>query len=43
MQTSYPKYESYKESGVAWLGEIPSDWSVKRNIGLFDERKEGRK
>jgi type I restriction enzyme S subunit len=23
-------YDSYKESGVAWLGEIPAHWTVKR-------------
>lgn len=21
-----PRYESYKDSGVQWLGEIPSHW-----------------
>ncbi len=26
---NFPRYDSYKESGVAWLGEIPCDWSVK--------------
>ena len=36
----FPKYEEYKASGVEWLGEIPSHWSVTRNLGLFDERKE---
>ena len=25
---SYAKYESYKDSGVDWLGEIPSDWEL---------------
>ncbi|MDP1923399.1 MAG: restriction endonuclease subunit S [Thiobacillus sp.] len=34
------RYESYKPSGVAWLGDIPSHWEARRNIGLFDERKE---
>jgi type I restriction enzyme S subunit len=24
------KYDSYKDSGVEWLGEIPSEWEVKR-------------
>ena len=24
----FPKYETYKDSGVDWLGEIPSDWSL---------------
>lgn len=34
------RYESYKPSGVKWLGDIPENWDVCRNIGLFDERKE---
>lgn len=25
-----PRYESYKDSGVQWLGEIPSHWAVKK-------------
>lgn len=25
-----PRYESYKDSGVQWLGEIPSHWKVTR-------------
>ena len=25
-----PKYPSYKDSGVPWLGEIPNQWKVKR-------------
>jgi type I restriction enzyme S subunit len=29
------KYDSYKDSGVEWIGEIPSHWHIKRlkNIG----------
>lgn len=38
--TSLPKYERYKESGVEWLGEVPERWYVRRNLGVFDERKE---
>ncbi len=26
----YKKYPSYKDSGVEWLGEIPSDWNESR-------------
>ena len=26
---SFPRYEKYKESGVEWLGEVPSQWDVK--------------
>jgi type I restriction enzyme S subunit len=25
-----PRYESYKDSGIQWLGEIPSHWAVKK-------------
>jgi type I restriction enzyme S subunit len=38
--TAFPKYERYKDSGVEWLGEIPEHWEVRRNLGVFDERKE---
>ena len=40
LEVDMQRYESYKDSGVEWLGEVPSHWEVKRNIGLFDERKE---
>lgn len=30
------KYDSYKDSGVEWIGEIPSHWEVKRGKYLFD-------
>ena len=30
-----PKYESYKDSGFEWLGEIPQDWDVKKVKFLF--------
>ena len=36
----FPKYDRYKHSGVEWLGEIPAHWEVRRNLGVFDERKE---
>ena len=26
---SLPRYASYKDSGVEWLGEVPSHWEVK--------------
>lgn len=29
-----------KESGVAWLGEIPKDWESYRIANLYDERSE---
>lgn len=31
---SYAKYESYKDSGVDWLGKIPSDWQSKK-LGIL--------
>jgi len=36
----FRKYDSYKDSGVEWLGEVPEHWDVRRNLGVFDERKE---
>ncbi|HHK5608659.1 TPA: restriction endonuclease subunit S [Neisseria cinerea] len=33
------RYESYKDSGVEWLGEIPSHWELKRLKQLFVEKK----
>ncbi len=27
---SYPRYPAYTDSGVAWLGEVPAGWAVKR-------------
>ena len=32
---NYPKYDSYKASGVDWLGEIPSDWDLIPNKHIF--------
>ncbi len=29
------KYDSYKESGIEWLGEIPEHWEVKRLKNIF--------
>jgi len=40
------RYDTYKDSGVKWLGEIPSHWEVRKNKYLFresDERNVGRK
>lgn len=44
----FPRYESYKDSGVEWLGEIPSHWKLttgrtclneqsNKNIGLREK------
>lgn len=37
---TFPKYESYRDSGFDWLGDIPSEWNLKRLAIVFDERKE---
>ena len=36
----YQKYAEYQDSGVEWLGEIPSHWDVKRLGSFFEERRE---
>lgn len=33
------RYERYKDSGVEWLGEVPSHWELKRLKQLFVEKK----
>lgn len=33
-------YESYKDSGVKWLGQIPSHWRVGKMREFFSERKQ---
>lgn len=31
-------YETYKDSGLDWLGKVPSHWNVTRNKEIFEER-----
>ena len=33
------RYDTYKDSGVKWLGEIPRHWEVKRLASYFTERR----
>lgn len=33
------RYSEYKDSGVQWIGEVPSHWEVKRLANYFIERK----
>lgn len=33
------RYSEYKDSGVKWLGEIPSHWEPSRNKAIFRETK----
>ncbi|HEY8084043.1 MAG TPA: restriction endonuclease subunit S [Methylophilaceae bacterium] len=37
---SLSRYPAYKNSGVAWLGEVPEHWEVKRLGYYFSERRE---
>ena len=30
-----PPYDSYKDSGVEWIGDVPASWSVERGKWLF--------
>ena len=30
------KYDSYKDSGVEWIGEIPSEWECLR-LGMLGD------
>lgn len=32
------RYDSYKDSGVKWLGEIPSHWGMRRTKYLWKEK-----
>jgi type I restriction enzyme S subunit len=37
---SFPSYPRYKHSGVAWLGNVPKDWAVRKFRHLFRESAE---
>lgn len=43
MTKQFARYESYKNSGVEWLGEIPAHWSTVRSKRLFQQRKDSAK
>lgn len=34
------RYESYKDSGVKWLGEIPSHWEMRKMKFSFEEKSD---
>jgi type I restriction enzyme S subunit len=40
MPNGLSAYRSYKDSGLPWLGQIPSQWEVRRNGRLFEQRKQ---
>jgi type I restriction enzyme S subunit len=33
-------YDTYKDSGIAWIGKIPSEWKVVRQKNVFALGKE---
>lgn len=37
------RYESYKNSGVEWLGEVPSHWGLTIGMNVFRENKRDNK
>ena len=39
MKTNMQKYPAYKDSGVEWLGEIPSHWNTLSNKNIFKLKK----
>ena len=34
------RYEKYKDSGIAWIGEIPEHWDVCKLSTLFFQHKQ---
>ncbi len=40
---SFPRYPAYKDSGAAWLGEVPGHWEVTTLYGSVFERSESNK
>jgi type I restriction enzyme S subunit len=37
---SFPRYDSYKDSGVEWLGEVPEHWEIYEGKRIFGNRRE---
>jgi type I restriction enzyme S subunit len=37
---SFPRYESYKDSGIEWLGDVPAHWGVGKFRHNFSESSE---
>ncbi|MBC8438578.1 MAG: restriction endonuclease subunit S [Deltaproteobacteria bacterium] len=40
MSGRYQAYSEYEESGVEWLGKVPTHWEIKRLGQFFEERRE---
>lgn len=36
---SFPRYKSYKDSGVEWLGEVPEHWDIRPLWTMFQRTK----
>jgi type I restriction enzyme S subunit len=39
---SFPRYPTYKDSGVAWLGKLPTHWSVTKVKALTSRISSGK-
>lgn len=37
---AYPTYDSYKDSGVEWIGDVPAEWSVEPGRQCLYESKD---
>ena len=35
--TAMPKYEAYKDSGIEWIGSIPTHWKIEKAKWLFSK------
>ncbi len=40
VKTKIERYESYKDSGIEWLGEIPEHWKIESFKHILTERNE---
>jgi type I restriction enzyme S subunit len=38
---SFPRYATYKDSGVEWLGKVPGHWQAVRFSRLISAIKDG--
>lgn len=37
---SFPRYPEYKDSGVAWLDDVPAHWGVKQGRRLYLQKRD---
>ena len=37
---SFPRYPTYKDSGVGWLGEVPDEWDICEGKRVFCSRRQ---